>query len=342
VVIMPSTDVQIRTVDPNDDHAFRAWFDAMIVGGAAGRVDPPLPTYAESVAHHRHASPTHRNLPFVASRDGVAVGAGNVVLPLRDNLRAMSFFLAVLPEQRCQGVGSALYDVVAQQAHKHGRSILVTELMIPGDIDPGSWPGAGFLTRRGYTLRNTELRRELPLPVTVQRLDELADKAAERAGAYRLASWTGPCPDEYAADYAQIKGLLASEAPTGDLDIEPQVWDVARLRDDEQAAAAKGRTLYTTVALAPDGRIAGHTQLVVSQHTPERASQSDTLVRREHRGHRLGLAVKVANLRMLQAKRPEVCRVSTFNAVQNGPMVRVNEELGFVVLETLQEWQRDL
>src|SRR4051794_5213332 len=40
--------------------------------------------------------------------------------------------------------------------------------------------------------------------------------------------------------------------------------------------------------------IAGFTQLTGSSQQPDRLNQRDTLVRTEHRGHRLGLALKVS------------------------------------------------
>src|SRR5690606_6524998 len=106
--------------------------------------------------------------------------------------------------------------------------------------------------------------------------------------------------------YAHLKGLLSVEAPMGELEFEPEKWDVQRLRDEEDEAAAQGRTLYTTIALAPDGEVAGHTQLAVPSHDPGRAYQWDTLVLRKHRGHRLGLALKVANLDAMSADHPEI------------------------------------
>ena len=51
--------------------------------------------------------------------------------------------------------------------------------------------------------------------------------------------------------------------------------------------------------------------------------------RREHRGHRLGVAVKVANLRLLQRERPDITRLTTYNAEVNSHMIGVNEALGF-------------
>ncbi len=60
------------------------------------------------------------------------------------------------------------------------------------------------------------------------------------------------------------------------------------------------------------------------------------------RGRRLGLAVKVANLRLLQAERPDIEVVSTYNAESNRHMIEVNERLGFRPVARLGEFQRRL
>ena len=48
-------------------------------------------------------------------------------------------------------------------------------------------------------------------------------------------------------------------------------------------------------------------------------------MRREHRGHRLGTLVKVANLERLLDVAPEARRVHTWNADTNTYMVAINE-----------------
>jgi hypothetical protein len=69
--------------------------------------------------------------------------------------------------------------------------------------------------------------------------------------------------------------------------------------------------------------------------------QSGTLVLPAHRGHRLGLAIKVANLRQLQAAIDDTPRLlHTFNAGVNAPMLAVNAQLGFRPVEVEEEWQR--
>jgi hypothetical protein len=63
---------------------------------------------------------------------------------------------------------------------------------------------------------------------------------------------------------------------------------------------------------------------------------------REHRGHRLGLLLKVAMLRWLAEAEPAVRTLDTSNAASNDHMIRVNEILGYYVTTTTVTWQQDL
>ena len=106
--------------------------------------------------------------------------------------------------------------------------------------------------------------------------------------------------DSTVEGWAELTSSLATEAPTGELDLEPEVVSVEVVREREAGIARQGRTKYNTVALSASGGMVAYTDLVTTVHEPGRAYQWGTLVRRAHRGHRLGLAVKVANLRLLQ------------------------------------------
>ena len=62
----------------------------------------------------------------------------------------------------------------------------------------------------------------------------------------------------------------------------------------------------------------------------------------EHRGHRLGTLVKVANLYHARAERPELLVIDTCNADSNPYMVRINEAMGFRPHCRTTDWQLDL
>ena len=78
------------------------------------------------------------------------------------------------------------------------------------------------------------------------------------------------------------------------------------------------------------GRLVGYTEVVVPLGAPESSWQHDTLVMREHRGHGLGLAMKVANLWAGGWSGTPACAPSAPGTRRRThPMIAVNEEMGF-------------
>ncbi len=61
-----------------------------------------------------------------------------------------------------------------------------------------------------------------------------------------------------------------------------------------------------------------------------------------HRGHRLGLLVKVVMLEWLTEAEPAIRRILTGNAGANAHMIAINERLGFAVVDTYRSWELDL
>ena len=72
------------------------------------------------------------------------------------------------------------------------------------------------------------------------------------------------------------------------------------------------------------------------------AFQFMTVVAPEHRGHRLGILIKIANLQQVHQHEQPPRRICTWNGETNAEMVRVNEELGFVVAGHASNWQKSL
>ncbi|MGH9920859.1 MAG: GNAT family N-acetyltransferase, partial [Nitrososphaerales archaeon] len=95
-------------------------------------------------------------------------------------------------------------------------------------------------------------------------------------------------------------------------------------------------------AVAPDGTLVGFSEVGIPRATSLVAYQFDTVVLPDHRGHRLGLLLKVANVRALQARFRFTRRIVTTNATSNQPMIRVNEQLGFRLTGTGTVWQKRL
>lgn len=334
--------LEIRRVDPSEDGAYDAWWNAYAAARRADLGDDALIwSHQESRAELLQESATTDRHAFAALRDGEVVGACSLALSLKDNLHIAAIGVNVPPQHRRTGVGSALLMHLEAEVRRAGRSTMRADIYWPASL-PADGAGAAnreFARRHGYEIALGDLQSRLDLPVADTVVDELLAEAP--ATGYELRSWVGPVPEEFVAEWAALDALLDTEAPTGDLDLEASNADVADHRADEELQRTQGRTSFGTVALASDGRIAAYTQVVVSGDDGN-AYQWGTLVRREDRGHRLGLRVKLENLRMLQRHSPVPPRIHTFNAESNTHMLEVNRRLGFVVSARMAELQKRL
>lgn len=64
------------------------------------------------------------------------------------------------------------------------------------------------------------------------------------------------------------------------------------------------------------------------------------MVRREHRGHRLGLLLKIAMMELLPTTEPQLERIVTWNDQGNEHMISVNEAMGYTVFGPPNTWFR--
>lgn len=334
----------IRLLDPTDAAALAAWHrtyhDAHVFGLAHS-----TPRLLEEVrALLLTDSPGERRQAFAGYVDEEPVVTGMLELPLMDNLETAQVMVATRPRSRGRGFGSAMLEHLVSLAGQHGRRTLQCEASWDYDApaDGAGTPGADFLTARGFRFALVDVKRVLDLPVNEELLDRLQQEAAPYSAGYTLRHFTGPVPEDILEGYGALVGSLMDQAPKGELEIEAEVYDAARIRADEQVMAAAGRRRHATVATTADGELVAYSELAVPAHDPTRAFQWGTLVRPDHRGHRLGLATKVHNLRTFQAAEPGRTEVVTWNAEVNRHMVAVNEAMGFRPVGRLGEFQKRL
>jgi GNAT superfamily N-acetyltransferase len=265
------------------------------------------------------------------------------MLPLRDNTHLAFLAPIVKPSHRRRGVGTSLLEHGMDYVRARGRDTVIIEVHRPmTESGPGDCAGYALLRKHGFSDASVDLHRVLDLPLGADRLAELEAETEQHRGGYRLISFGGSVPDDLMAGYCHLQEAFNSEAPLGDLDIEPEVWDEARVREKEELYRRSGRHERAVAALAPDGTMVALTEMMTTDHQPEVGWQGGTLVLKEHRGHRLGLATKTENLRRYQAEFPQVRAVHSWNAEQNGPMVAINDTLGFRPVEYLVEMQLKL
>jgi len=149
-------------------------------------------------------------------------------------------------------------------------------------------------------------------------------------------------PDDMLDDIVTMTAAI-NDAPLDALDVEDEVFSPERIRAFERGQQERGRRTYRVVARhRTTGELAGHTMAAVEQEHPGFGSQYDTSVVRAHRGHRLGLLLKIEMLRWLGDAEPQLRVLDTWNAATNKYMIAVNEQLGHHVIDEGLEWQKHL
>ncbi|GAA5081518.1 GNAT superfamily N-acetyltransferase [Thermocatellispora tengchongensis] len=271
-------------------------------------------------------------------RGGAVAGGYALRLPHKDNSHmAMLRTLVVAPGARRAGIGSALLEHATGVARAHGRRVLRGE-------SPAQGPGAAFARAHGFSSGLVEVRRALDLRAADPgRLAELRREAERHAAGYTLERWRGSAPERLLPDLAVlINGM--NDAPMGDLDVTGEHWDVERVLAMERMNEAADTLMYATIARhAATGEPAGYSALAVPRSRPDGwARQTDTVVLRPHRGHRLGLLLKLANLAWMREHEPDVEHIVTWNAASNSHMIAINERMGFRVRDEWHQWQRPL
>jgi GNAT superfamily N-acetyltransferase len=266
----------------------------------------------------------------VARLNGQLVGFALLYLRHDHYTNTVVVRVGVHPEFRRRGIGGALCADVVEQARALGRGKVEFVAVTRG---PAS---AALAAKLNADAAYLETRSVLDLrALDPARLAELRQGTGRPHG-YTMARWIGHCPDELVERYLTAK-VSMFDAPQGDRDVEVHRMTAAQLRSIEENHARLGQRTYTVAAIDDaSGAMAGFTDIRVLDGGM--ATQEDTCVVAQHRGHRLGL--KASMLEWLLADEPQVTHVQTWNAADNTHMIAINTTLGFRPAEQWQMFQR--
>lgn len=292
---------------------------------------------------------------LVARVDGEIVARGIYEATTGDDADTAWVVAEVLPDFRGRGIGTALMDELEQLARDNGKVkaiVYAPVLDVPGErLDSPTGVGSisadaaqvRFLQSRGYTFEQVERMSRLTLPV--ENIDELVAAAHERSGPdYVLHTWVGRTPERWLEDRATLATRMSTDAPTAGLEEPVDVWTVQRILDQENRDEKMNPRDRVVVAAehVPSGHLVGYSVLSVPQQARRAVDQYATLVLKEHRGHALGMLLKVGNIAHLEEVRPGHPSILTFNAEENRHMLSVNEAVGFVGIANESAWRKDL
>jgi GNAT superfamily N-acetyltransferase len=250
---------------------------------------------------------------WLAHDDGRLVGYAALTLLPFDHRDRAKILGAVHPDHRRRGIGRSLMEAAEAATDRP----LLRAPAWAGTGGEHAVPRFGYLRMSSHDVRRIDVHAAQPA--------ELVESAEEAGRDYTLERFAGPCPDRLLGDLRVLREAI-NDAP-GMTAFE--AYPPERLRAYEHGLARRHQTPYTVLARHRlTGDPAAITMVCVHELRPQIAAQEDTAVLAAHRGHRLGLRLKLAMLAWLDAERPDVLQADTWNVPENAPMIAINEALG--------------
>lgn len=336
--------MHIRLLDLDSDAELHAFYLAMREAELAENADRPIWTEQIMIGHLRE--PTEDELVETwavfedDSPEATMLGGGMIFFPQLDNLDKTYTGVCIAPGHQRRGAGGLVLDRLVERAAAQGRTTVLLESQYSFEAreDHGH---RRFAERHGFAVASVEVSRMLPLPVPEERLQAWIDEAAPYHGDYRIETFE-EVPDELLPSVCYVLNQLALDAPTGDIEFEAEQITPEIRREFDARNKKRGTSKIETLAIDAEGQAVAVTAIGIQSEEADKVHQWATIVNREHRGHRLGLAIKAANLRAVQRAFPERTAAYTSNHEDNANMVAINEKMGFRPVELFVEFQRKL
>ncbi|GIG69679.1 GNAT family N-acetyltransferase [Phytomonospora endophytica] len=340
---MPELDITLLDLD--DATVVGEWFALRERSFALDLPDDPAPDRDDVITSITHPRPGLVPEEWVALLDGHVVASMRLGFHTIENRHIAQVGGCVDPGHRRRGIGRALWNHALDRMRAKGCTVVQATAFVPaeGGADRDR-NGSDFLTAMGAEVKLHEVRRRVELSTVDEEANGalLAD-AWNHAEGYELRRWVNFTPADLIDDVAYLDGRVLTDSPTGELDVEAFKVDAARVRDAEAAAAARRRVgIHVALVHAESGRVAAWSCLAHGADHKGFASHGVTIVDPDHRGRRLGTVVKLELHRYAKAVTPGLRVVDTYNAADNGHMIRINELVGFRPLDAVAEFQGDV
>jgi GNAT superfamily N-acetyltransferase len=321
--------MEIRAVDVHDVAQLKAWYDAQEAAISHDRPHAVSRTFDALVTQVTVPSDYREHVLLAAFEADEIVGVVELGYSLQDNLHLADIEVTVRPEHRRRGIGRALYAAATAQRRSAGRTSACGELCVVDDDGP-----LAFARAMGADSVHEEDHLMLELPLADDHLRELAATAASD---YEIVTWQGRCPDDLIDAYAEMRTRMNQDVPTGELDHEAVVMTPERIRAGEERLSTS-YDIVVAVARRADGVMGGYS-LVFLARGRDQVLQDDTLVMPAHRGHRLGLALKLATYAVVAAEHPDRATLHTWTDPENHAMYATNHAFGYRPVERVHEVQ---
>lgn len=274
-----------------------------------------------------------RQILLTFDRDGTLCSVASLQFPLLENTDTLEFFTYFDPRYETTQVVESMTEAIVECSKQHDRSKMSFWGVIPalGEVDDPSLIANQIALRLGMTRKNVAVCRAIRLPLDAGRVAALSESITPRNG-YRIVTWRDRAPEEYLTAVGLLKRQADLDSPDEDYESEVTDYTPERLRHHEQRMHDQGITAMVAMALDADGSPAGYTELVFNRHPQTTLGwQEYTVVLPGHRGHGLGLSMKLTTHMACASEARHLRLLATWNSHVNPQMIAINAALGYEV-----------
>ncbi len=251
-----------------------------------------------------------------------------------DYKNVVSLEIHVHPEHRRKGLGKRLLKTMLKTAIEQKKQFL--------NMDTYSTVAAGtrFMNsigaKKGIENHFNRLDLEKSDGKMLRNWIETGKKLSDR---FEIGYWINSHPEEYIEEFVDLWNVM-NTAPTGDLECAGVSMNSNEQRDIDTFLRETGQTLYTCwIRDKSNGKLTGFTELQIKPDDPKVAYQWCTGVRPAYRGKGFGKWLKADILLKIKKEHPTIRTIQTKNADSNGPMMKINNDLGFYPYVANTTWQ---
>ena len=326
--------MEIIELDIRDTEQLRVFWEVEQAAHRYDRARPLLRTFDSVASTYADPTPHYRREPLAAVVDDRVVGIADLGFSVGDNEHLADLEICVHPDHRRRGVGQALHAEATRRRRAAGRTSDTGEVYSP--VEGPDSAGLAFARALDYADVHGEHHLVMDLPVDEEHVAALA---ATGHPDHEIVTWVNRCPDDLIDAYVEMRNRMNSDVPTGELDRTPPTLDSDRIRLSEERLSRSYDSVVAAARRTSDGTFGGYSLIFVPHGTGE-VLQDDTLVMPDHRGHRLGIALKLATLEIVRRDHADRSSLHTSTAPDNHAMYGTNQRFGYRAVEVMHEMQR--
>ena len=227
--------------------------------------------------------------------------------------------LRVKKAYRRQGIGSEFLDLMKKHTVKMGGKILELFTCNPAAI--------AYAEKLGLEVKHKHyVNRVFLKDIDWDLMREWVNNGTIKAPGVKL-ELISIIPDEDLEQFTDLYTETINQAPWGGSTEERVTPESYRVREKE--AEEEGKEHWVYCSREPNGELSGLTEVYYTPDLPRGINQELTGVRDKYRERGLGKWLKAQMALYVREKYPSVEYISTGNAVNNGPMLAINHQMGY-------------